>query len=46
MAAGQEIKLSTKIDEAILGGLVVQIGDQTIDMSASSRLNAVKKSLE
>lgn len=42
---GQQLSLSTKIDPSILGGLILQIGDKTIDMAVSSKLLKLKQSL-
>lgn len=36
---GQILKLTTAVDESILGGLVVVIGDRYVDMSLSSKMN-------
>jgi F-type H+-transporting ATPase subunit delta len=40
--AGKEVVVSTHVDEAILGGLVIQIGDQLLDGSTRSRLDALR----
>lgn len=45
VAKGQTLKVSTRIDTGILGGLVIQIGDRTVDFSVASRLNSIKKDL-
>jgi F0F1-type ATP synthase delta subunit len=34
-----------KVDPAILGGLVVRVGDRVIDDSVSNRMNALQESL-
>ena len=34
-----------KVNPAILGGLVVEVGDKTIDLSISSRLSKLNKAL-
>lgn len=39
-------KLTLEVDPRILGGLVVEIGDKTIDLSVLTRVNALNKSLE
>ena len=38
---GREVALDTKVDPAILGGLVVKIGSQMIDSSIRTRLNSL-----
>ncbi len=43
--SGQQLSVSTKIDPNILGGLILQIGDKTVDMSTSSKLRRIKQSL-
>lgn len=43
--AGGEVVMSTQVDESILGGLVVRIGDRLIDGSTRSRLMALKRRL-
>jgi F-type H+-transporting ATPase subunit delta len=44
--AGGEVTIETNVDESILGGLVVRIGDRLIDGSTRSRLVALKQRLE
>jgi len=43
---GKQISLETKVDAAILGGLVARVGDTLIDGSTRSRLLALKRELE
>jgi len=43
--AGGEVVVETQVDEEILGGLVVRIGDRLIDGSTRSRLLALKRKL-
>ena len=38
----KEIKLNTKLDPDIMGGMVVKIGSQMIDTSVSTKLNNLK----
>jgi F-type H+-transporting ATPase subunit O len=38
---GKQVVLSTKVDPSILGGLQVQIGDQFLDLSVSSRIDEI-----
>jgi F-type H+-transporting ATPase subunit delta len=42
---GGEVQLRTEVDERIIGGLVVRIGDRLIDGSTRSRLSALKQRL-
>ncbi|KAI1006170.1 hypothetical protein K3495_g2051 [Podosphaera aphanis] len=42
---GKKLKVKNKINPDILGGLVVEIGDRTIDLSVSSRLAKMNKLL-
>lgn len=42
---GGEVIVKTQVDEGILGGLVVRIGDHLIDGSTRSRLEALRKKL-
>lgn len=44
--AGGPVTIETDVDEKILGGLVVRIGDRLIDGSTRSRLSALKQRLE
>ncbi|KAK9381898.1 Mob1/phocein [Kockiozyma suomiensis] len=44
VGAGKKLKISNKVNPEILGGLVVELGDRTVDLSVSSkisRLNAL-----
>jgi len=38
MAKGESIKLATKVDPAIIGGMKVSIGDKFVDMSIASKI--------
>jgi F-type H+-transporting ATPase subunit delta len=42
---GQQVKMEAAVDPAIIGGLVVRIGDQLIDGSARARLTELKRRL-
>ncbi len=42
---GKKVRLTTKVDPAIIGGVVVQIGDKVIDDSLATKLNTLKNSL-
>jgi F-type H+-transporting ATPase subunit delta len=43
---GREIKLKTKVDADILGGLVVRIGSKQIDSSIRTRLNTLANAMK
>ena len=40
---GREVVLSTRVDENILGGLIIQIGDQLLDGSTASGLDRMRQ---
>lgn len=39
---GKDVQLTTKVDPALLGGLVVKIGSRMIDSSLRTKLNSLK----
>jgi len=41
-AIGQDIQISTQVDPALLGGLVVKVGSRMIDTSLQTKLNNLK----
>lgn len=41
----KEVVLSTQVDESILGGVVIQIGDQLLDGSTRSRLESLRQQI-
>lgn len=41
----KEVRLQTRVDPSILGGLVLQIGDQLIDASVQTRLQQLRRQL-
>jgi len=43
---GRAVTLNTRVDPAILGGLVVQIGSQMIDSSIRTRLNSLSQAMK
>ncbi|MCX8126605.1 MAG: F0F1 ATP synthase subunit delta [Dehalococcoidia bacterium] len=43
--AGKKVLISTKIDPAIIGGVVARIGDQLIDGTVRSALDRLKRTL-
>ncbi len=42
---GREVVLTTSVDESILGGLIVQIGDQLLDGSAATGLEQLRQAV-
>mmetsp|Transcript_67695 Transcript_67695/g.100351 ORF Transcript_67695/g.100351 Transcript_67695/m.100351 type:complete len:116 (-) Transcript_67695:215-562(-) len=40
---GKTVILSTQVDPSILGGLQVQIGDQFLDLSVGSKIDALSR---
>ncbi|KZZ94037.1 ATPase, F1 complex, OSCP/delta subunit [Ascosphaera apis ARSEF 7405] len=42
---GKKLKVVTKINHDLLGGLIVEIGDRTIDLSISSKIAKLNKAL-
>lgn len=42
---GREVVVTARVDDAILGGLIIQIGDRLLDGSARSRLNGLREQL-
>lgn len=43
---GRDVQIATKVDPAILGGLVVQLGSQLIDGSIRTRLNSFAQAMK
>ncbi len=41
-ALGKDVALEQKVDPALLGGMIVQVGSRMIDSSLRSKLNALK----
>lgn len=44
-SSGKTLKISNKVDPSIVGGLVVEFGDNTIDLSVSSKITRLNKLL-
>jgi F-type H+-transporting ATPase subunit delta len=42
---GEEVDLSSKVDDEILGGIVLQVGNMVLDASIRSRLEKLRKSV-
>jgi F-type H+-transporting ATPase subunit delta len=45
-STGYTVRLQTKVDSAILGGLVVRVGDKLIDGSVVSQLQSIREQLK
>jgi F-type H+-transporting ATPase subunit O len=45
VAAGRSLQIATRVDPAILGGLVVAIGDRHIDISVAARVRALTETI-
>jgi F-type H+-transporting ATPase subunit delta len=43
---GKDIELNVKIDPAIIGGLVVNLGSRTVDSSLRTKLNAIRHAMK
>ena len=43
---GRNVKLTSRVDPDLLGGLVVTIGSKRIDSSIRSRLNSLAKAMK
>jgi F-type H+-transporting ATPase subunit delta len=42
---GRQVRLDTRVEPAIIGGLVLRIGDRVIDASVATRLQQLRRSL-
>ena len=40
-AGGKQVKLATRVDPALLGGLIVKMGSRMIDSSISTKLSTL-----
>jgi F-type H+-transporting ATPase subunit delta len=45
-AVGRDVKLTTKVDESLIGGLVVKVGSRMIDTSIATKLNNIKLAMK
>ena len=43
--SGREVRLSTRVDPALLGGMIMRIGDRVVDGSTRSKLKAMRREL-
>ena len=42
---GQSVELSSRVDDAILGGIVLQVGNMVLDASIRNRLEKLRKNV-
>ncbi len=42
---GRQVRLDSRVDRGIVGGLVLRIGDRVIDASVASRLQQLRRRL-
>jgi F-type H+-transporting ATPase subunit O len=42
---GQKLKLANKVNPDVLGGLIVEVGDRTVDLSVSNKISKLNKLL-
>ena len=42
---GREVRLDATVDPAIVGGLVLQVGDRVMDSSVATRLRQLRRQL-
>lgn len=45
-STGKKVALETRIDESLLGGYVLKVGDDQIDNSLKSKLNKIRRELK
>ena len=45
-AMGKDVLLDQKVDDALIGGLIVQVGSRMIDTSLRTKLNAMKYAMK
>jgi F0F1-type ATP synthase delta subunit len=42
---GKEVELTSRVDESIIGGLVLQVGNMVLDASIKNRLEKLRRSV-
>lgn len=45
-ATGRDVQINTRVDEGLLGGLVVKVGSRMIDSSLKTKLNSLKLAMK
>uniref|UniRef100_UPI0025D9A5F7 F0F1 ATP synthase subunit delta n=1 Tax=Marivirga sp. TaxID=2018662 RepID=UPI0025D9A5F7 len=43
--SGKEVELNEKVDEALIGGFLIRVGDKQIDETIQSKLNDLRREL-
>ena len=43
--SGKQVRVTTRTDPQIIGGMVIRVGDQVMDGSARARLQAMRREL-
>ena len=43
---GKKVVLETKVDESLLGGFILKVGDNQIDDSLKTKLNNLRRELK
>jgi F-type H+-transporting ATPase subunit delta len=43
---GKDVTLDQKVDAALIGGLIIQVGSRMIDTSLRTKLNAMKYAMK
>ena len=42
---GADLKVSFGVDQSLIGGLIIRVGDQVLDNSLRTRLSAVQRNM-
>jgi F-type H+-transporting ATPase subunit delta len=45
-ATGRDVQIVTKVDQSLLGGLIVKVGSRMIDSSLKTKLNSLKLAMK
>ncbi len=45
-ATGKKVELNTKVDESLIGGYVLQVGDNMVDNSLKNKLGSLRRGLK
>ena len=45
-ATGKKVELDTKVDESLIGGYILQVGDNMIDNSLKNKINKLRRALK
>ena len=44
--SGKTVKLNTRVDESLIGGMIVKLGSQMIDSSIKSKLASLQNAMK